>query len=220
MPQPPKVIHLDEIEPVSGPGSLTWLPIRRTLGIEAFGTNAYVAAEAGEDVVEPHTEVEEHEDPAGGHQELYFVARGRAIFTIDGEQHDAPTGTYVFIADPTAHRKAVATEAGTTVLSFGGPPTFEPSAWEWAFEAAPLLHSDPERARSLLADGLAHHPDDPGLSYNLACLEALQGNADEALGLLERAVTGQPKLRRWAPDDDDLVSLRDESRFRRLTTGG
>jgi hypothetical protein len=217
MPQPPKVIHLDEIEPVPGPGSLTWLPIRRTLGIEAFGTNAYIAAEAGEDVIEPHTEVEEHEDADGGHQELYFVARGHARFTIDGEQHDAPAGTYVFIADPTAHRHAVATEPGTTVLSFGGPPTFEPSAWEWAFGAAPVLHSDPERARSLLTDGLARHPDDPGLMYNLACLEALQGNADEALALLERAFAGQPKLRRWAPDDDDLVSLQDEPRFQRLT---
>jgi hypothetical protein len=216
MPQPLKVIHLDEIEPVSGPGSLTWLPVRRTLGIEAFGTNAYIAAEAGDDVIEPHTELEDHEDPAGGHQELYFVARGHATFTIDGERHEAPAGTYVFIADPTAHRHAVATEAGTTVLSFGGPPTFEPSAWEWAFGAAPLLHSDPGRARSLLADGLARHPDDPGLMYNLACLEALEGNAGEALRLLERAFARQPKLRRWAPDDDDLASLRDDPRFQRL----
>jgi mannose-6-phosphate isomerase-like protein (cupin superfamily) len=219
MPQPPQVIHLDEIEPVSGPGSLTWLPVRRTLGIEAFGTNAYIAADAGDDVVEPHTELEPDEDVTAGHQELYFVARGRATFTIDGEQHDAPAGTYVFIADPTAHRHAVANEAGTTVLSFGGPPTFVPSAWEWAFGAAALLHSDPERARSLLTEGLARHPGDPGLGYNLACLEALEGNADEALALLERAVADQPKLRRWAAEDDDLASLRDDPRFARLTAG-
>jgi hypothetical protein len=216
MPQPPKIIHLDEIEPVSGPGSLTWLPVRRTLGIEAFGTNAYVAANAGDDVVEPHTEVQEQEDAAGGHQELYFVARGHARFTIDGRQHDAPAGTYVFIADPTAHRQATASEPGTTVLSFGGPPTFEPSAWEWAFGAAPLLRSDPPRARSLLTEGLARHPDDPGLMYNLACLEALEGNVDTALELLERASARQAKLRRWAAEDEDLSSLREHPRFRRL----
>ena len=75
-------------------------------------------------MVEPHTE------EGADHQELYFVARGRAEFTVDGERFDAPAGTYVFIPDPGSHRHAVAAEAGTTVLSFGGPPTFEPSEWE------------------------------------------------------------------------------------------
>src|SRR6185503_4385633 len=95
--------------------------------------NAYVAGEQGEDVVEPHDESD------GDHQELYFVARGRAEFTIDGEHFDAPAGTYVFIPDPASQRHAVAAEAGTTVLSFGGPPTFEPSDWEarWLQEKRP-----------------------------------------------------------------------------------
>jgi hypothetical protein len=152
------VVHLDDIERIPGPDTLTWLPVRATLGIRAFGCNAYVAGEAGEDVVEPHDE----EGPVG-HQELYFVARGRADFTVDGERYVAPAGTYVFIPDPSSHRHAVAVEAGTTVLSFGGPPTFEPSAWEWAFRAKPLLDSDPDRAREIVDDGLRSHPDDEGL---------------------------------------------------------
>lgn len=131
MPQPPKVMQLDDFDRIKGPATLTWLPVRHTLGIRAFGTNAYVAASAGDDVVEPHDELPEPgEDPAAAHQELYFVARGHATFTIDGTDHDAPAGTYVFIPDPASKRHAVALEAGTTVLSFGGPPTFEPSAWE------------------------------------------------------------------------------------------
>lgn len=130
MPQQPKVISLDEIERIPGPGSLTWLPVRRTLDIRAFGCNAYVAAAEGDDVVEPHTE---GEDPAVDDQELYFVARGHATFTIDGSTHEAPAGTYVFIPDPRSHRHAVAREAGTTVLSFGGPPTYTPSEWEQRF---------------------------------------------------------------------------------------
>jgi quercetin dioxygenase-like cupin family protein len=121
---PAKVVHLDDIEPLPGPGTLTWLPVRATLDIRAFGCNAYLAESAGEDVVEPHTESD------GDHQELYFVARGLARFTVDGEQFDARAGTYVFIPDPESHRHAVAAQAGTTVLSFGGPPTFEPSEWE------------------------------------------------------------------------------------------
>jgi quercetin dioxygenase-like cupin family protein len=107
--------------------------VRATLDIRAFGCNAYVAGAKGEDVVEPHTE--EGDDQ----QELYFVARGHAEFTIDGERFDAPAGTYVFIPDPASHRHAVAAEAGTTVLSFGGPPTFKPSEWEgrWLSERRP-----------------------------------------------------------------------------------
>ncbi len=82
MPEPPKVVHVDEIEPFPGPGSLTWRPVRLTLGIRAFGCNAYTASQAGEDVVEPHKE-----DPKLAHQELYFVASGRARFEIDGQSY-------------------------------------------------------------------------------------------------------------------------------------
>jgi hypothetical protein len=216
MTQPPRTIHLDELEAVPGPGSLTWLPVRATLGIRAFGCNAYTAGKAGDDVVEAHTE-----DPKLAHQELYFVAQGRATFTIDGEEYDAPTGTYVFIPDPASHRHAIAAEAGTTVLTFGGPPTFEPSAWEWAFRAAPLMRTDPGRAREILAAGLQDRPDAATLHYNLACLEALQGNRDAALAGLRRALEVLPdgrkaELATSARDDEDFASLRDDPEFQAL----
>jgi quercetin dioxygenase-like cupin family protein len=158
MPEAPKVVHLDQIQAIPGPGSLTWRPVRLTLGVRAFGCNAYTAAEAGQDVVEPHVE-----DPAKAHQELYYVAAGHATFTIDGTDYDAPSGTYVFVPDPASRRHAVAQEPGTTVLSFGGPPTFEPSAWEWSFQAAPLARTDPKRARQLLEEGLSKYPDSRSL---------------------------------------------------------
>jgi quercetin dioxygenase-like cupin family protein len=210
-PEPPKIIHLDQIESVPGPGSLTWRPVRLTLGVRAFGCNAYTAGAAGADVVEPHTE-----DPKLAHQELYFVARGRATFTIDGEAHDAPAGTYVFIPDPASHRHAVAEEAGTTVLSFGGPPTFEPSAWEWAFRAAPLMRSEPERAREILAEGLEVHPESGSLHYNVACLEAVNGNGEAALATLRRALELRHEVAEWARDDEDFAGLRDDPEFQAL----
>jgi len=120
-----RTAHLDEVESVAVDGSgwsLTWHPVRAALGIRAFGTNAYTARAAGETVVEPHTE----RPPAQGeqaHEELYFVARGHATFRLDGEEVDAPAGTYVFVPDGATHRHAVAVEAGTTVLSFAGPRT-------------------------------------------------------------------------------------------------
>jgi hypothetical protein len=42
-PEPPKIIQLDEIESIPGPGSLTWRPVRLALGVRAFGCNAYTA---------------------------------------------------------------------------------------------------------------------------------------------------------------------------------
>jgi mannose-6-phosphate isomerase-like protein (cupin superfamily) len=211
-----RVTSLDDIEriPVDGGDrfSLQWLPVRSTLGIGAFGTNAYVADRAGDHVVEPHTET------GNGHQELYFVARGRARFTIEGETLDAPAGTYVFLEDPGVHREAVAEEAGTTVLSFGAPEgeAYVVSPWEWSFKADALRKSDPERARAAYAEGLAQRPDNPGIHYNFACFEALEDNADAAIESLREAVRLKAETAEWAREDSDFASLRDDPRFASL----
>ncbi len=212
MPRPPKVMRLDEIEAVPGPGTLRWHPVRLTLGVRAFGCNAYTAVQSGQDVVEQHTEEE--------HEELYFVAAGRARFKIDGEEYDCPAGTYVFLPDPDSRREAVAAEPGTTILSFGGPPAFEPSAWEWAFRGAPLMRSDPDRARTIFAEGLAAHPESGSLHYNLACLEAIGGRRGEALAELRRAIDLDPRTASWAREDDDFASLRGDQEFAALTARG
>jgi hypothetical protein len=204
MPTPPRIVALDDIEHLPGPDTLTWLPVRATLGINSFGTNAYVAGAAGDDVVEPHTE------SPSDHEELYFVARGHARFTIDGADHDAPAGTYVFIPDPESRRHAVALEDGTTVLSFGGPPTFTPSAWEWTFRAA-AQRAEPAKARATIADGLRSHPDAGGLYYELACLEARAGHLDAAREALRQAVALRPGLDQQAQTDPDLAALGDHS---------
>ena len=41
-----KTLRLDEIEGVPVFGTLVWKPIRRPLGVTAFGINAYAAADA------------------------------------------------------------------------------------------------------------------------------------------------------------------------------
>jgi hypothetical protein len=113
-----------------------WKPIRSTLRIEAFGVNAYVAERAGDRLFNEHDETEEL---AGGqrHQELYVVLEGRATFTVDGEDVDAPHGTLVFVEDPESRRGAIAAEAGTTVLAIGGPvgEGYQPPPWEAIFLA-------------------------------------------------------------------------------------
>jgi hypothetical protein len=135
---PYEAIHIDEIpEPESKKevGDADWRPIRIHFGITSFGANAFTAPAAGQIVVIEHTETEES---GTRHEELYFVARGHATFTVAGEDVDAPQGTFVYISDPDVMRSAVAHEAGTTVVCFGGTPgeAFGVSPWERKYDPA------------------------------------------------------------------------------------
>ena len=131
-----RIANVDEIAAVpEQPGDeRQWKPVRATLGIDAFGSNAFVA-DAGQLIVHEHDELE-RDDPEAGHRELYVVLRGRAEFTLGGEQVDAPAGTLVYLHDPAVVRSAVAREDGTAVLAVCGPAgrPFTVSGWEadWA----------------------------------------------------------------------------------------
>jgi hypothetical protein len=204
-----KTLHLDEMKGVPVFGTLVWKPIRRPLGVTAFGINAYTAAAAGDEVVEDHTE------STLGHEEIYAVVAGHAVFTVDGEEVDAPTGTLVYLDDPAQRRGARAVEPGTTVLAIGGVPgRHEPSAWEFFFPALPFANAgDYERAAAIVREGIAEIGEHPVLLYQLACFEARGGHREEAMGHLLAAVAGDERCRGWARDDDDLASLRDDPRF-------
>src|SRR4051812_2745591 len=128
MPEAPRIRRIDEI-PAIDAGGVGYRLVRRELGIEAFGVNAFTA-DAGVHLIEDHDEASGQ--GAGGHQELYVVIAGRARFTIDGADHDAPAGTLVFIPDPRSRRSAVAVEDGTMAMAVGGRPgqPYEMSPWE------------------------------------------------------------------------------------------
>jgi hypothetical protein len=191
------------------------LEIRRHFGIRAFGTNAYRVTEAGATVIPEHDELG---PAAGGHQELYLVVAGNATFTVDGEEVDAPTGTFVFVRDPAARRKAVALEAGTTVLCLGGTPgqPFTVSPWEEMSEMwEPYRAGDYGRAIEVLEGVLASNPGNEGVLYNLSCCEALAGRTDDALDHLAAAVTHE-RFRAFARTDSDFASIEDDPRFREI----
>jgi quercetin dioxygenase-like cupin family protein len=209
-------VRLDEIEsiPVAGAG-VNWRPLRRTLGVEAFGINSYVAEAAGDHVVE------EHSESSLGHEEVYVVLNGHATFTLGGETLEAPAGTLVFVRDPEVKRSAVAVEARTSVLAIGGKAgeAYTASPWEWFFYAERFRPSkDWDGGVAFLKEGVARYPDHAGMLYSLACWEAMAGEHEEALAHLQRAVELEPRNATWAARDEDLDSIREEPGF--PTPGG
>jgi hypothetical protein len=197
----PAVLALSELASLPLAEGIAFRPIRRPLGVSAFGINAYSADDGR--VIEEHDETG---SGSGGHEELYFVATGHAEFEVDGETVDAPAGTILFVR-PEQRRGAIAKAAGTTVLVIGGTPgaAGPPSPFEYWYSA---IGHEPDEAYAIAAEGLEHYPDNPGLHYNLACYAALGGRREDALRHLKIAIDGRPESREWALKDDDLRLVR------------
>jgi tetratricopeptide (TPR) repeat protein len=208
-----KRIHVDEIEPLPAldDGELQWKPVRHTLGIDAFGINAYVGANEGDLVVEEH---------ADEHQELYLVVRGRARFEAAGEQFEAPAGTFVLL-EPKEWRVAHAAEPQTVVVAVGAESArFEPSLWEYAFRGWGLAKLGRyDEGRRAVEEGLEQYPDKPRLLYDLACIEALAGEKERALATLREATARDPELAAQARKDSDFDSIRDDAEFESAIAG-
>lgn len=63
---------------------------------------------------------------------------------------------------------------------------------------------------------IAIDSDDAGVSYNAACLYALEGKVDKAIASLEQAIARGFGNRAWLEHDPDLDALRDDPRFLRI----
>jgi tetratricopeptide (TPR) repeat protein len=202
--EPFRVAGLDQLEPLGN-----WLPLRRRLGVSAFGVNAWIGGEG--DAV-----IEEHDEQPSGHEELYVVVRGSVVFTVGSEQVDAPAGTVVFVSDPAARRKGVAREADTLVFAVGAKPgaAYEPLGWEENADVIPLFNrGEYAQARERLLAAVERWPDSGGLLYNLACAESRVGETDAALEHLRQAVEVEPHFAEYAQSDEDFEAIRSDPRF-------
>ncbi len=208
-----QVLSLDDLDRLtSTDGTLTLLPLRRTVGFRPFGVNAWLGARAGDQVIERHRERD-------GDEELYVVVRGRATFTLGEETFAAPEGTLVH-ATPGTLREAVAADDDTIVLAVGAKPgkPWQPAAWEdffvaFAYRAAGRI----DEARALVADTLARHPGTWQGPFNAACFEALEGDDDAAFAQLRVAYDRAPALiAEYAPKDGDLARLQSDPRWQEV----
>jgi tetratricopeptide (TPR) repeat protein len=206
--------HLDELEELVD-GGCPFRPIRLHFGITSFGVTAWTARAAGDRIIN------EHDEQDVGDEELFLVLRGRAVFELDGERIDAPTGTLVF-SPSGVKRTAFAEEAGTTIVALDGTPgrAYEPRGWELWTTLAPLYDAG-EHAE--VADRLRvvveEHPQYALLFYNLACCESLSGRTADALSHLRQAIALNDEFRVFAKDDSDFEPLRGEPAFTELSRG-
>jgi tetratricopeptide (TPR) repeat protein len=213
--------RLDELEaaPILAPGATDEgrkrFDVRRRLDITSFGIQAF-SAPRGVDVIREHDETLLGE---AGQEELYIVMTGAATFEIDGESVEAPSGSFVYV-QPTAKRKATATDDGTTILAVGGTPgkAYEPSPQEAADAFVAYNAGDYETALTKQLVALEKRPNDPVTHFNAGCFAARAGRVDEAIEHLRRAVELNERVKELAATDEDLDSIREDKRFAELTT--
>jgi quercetin dioxygenase-like cupin family protein len=115
--------HRDEFESMEGSGESTWRLARKALGTSDFGFNL---VEIG-----PGGQIPEHTENESGQVELYIVLEGEAVMRIEGEDHDAPAGTFASIEPPASRTILNRSDAPVTALLIGVQPAggYEPMSW-------------------------------------------------------------------------------------------
>jgi uncharacterized cupin superfamily protein len=115
--------NVDEFEEMEGSGGATWRLARKTLGAESFGFNVVDIEAGGQIPAHNHTEEEQ--------EEVFIILEGNGTIVTDGEEHDAPAGTYCRLA-PAVNRTILnKSDAAVRALLIGVPVKsgYQPMSW-------------------------------------------------------------------------------------------
>jgi quercetin dioxygenase-like cupin family protein len=104
---------IDEFEEMEGSGGATWRLARKTLGAEAFGFNV-VDIEAG-------GEIPAHDHSGDNQEEVFIILEGQGTLVTDGEEHDAPAGTFCRLAPDVNRTIRNNSDANVRALLIGVP---------------------------------------------------------------------------------------------------
>jgi hypothetical protein len=82
-----------------------------------------------------------------------------------------------------------------------------------------LMHDPATRdsCRAMLSEARERFPNHAVVLYNIACLEAIDGDADAAFEALKASIAARPEVAGWARDDEDFASLAADPRMAEIT---
>jgi len=104
---------IEEFEEMEGSGGATWRLARKTLGAESFGFNV-VDIEAG-------GEIPAHDHTGDNQEEVFMILDGQGTIVTDGEEHDAPAGTFCRFAPEVNRTIRNTSNANVRALLIGVP---------------------------------------------------------------------------------------------------
>jgi quercetin dioxygenase-like cupin family protein len=104
---------IKEFEEMEGSGGATWRLARKTLGAESFGFNVVD--------IEPGGQIPEHDHTGDNQEEVFIILEGQGTIVTDGEEHDAPAGTYCRYAPEVSRTIRNKSDAPVRALLIGVP---------------------------------------------------------------------------------------------------
>ena len=100
----------DDVEAING----VFRPIRRALGVTAFGINQEELPPNGD-------KYPDHDHAEDGQEEVFYVLEGGGRMVVDGEDVELRPGRYVFVSAD-AKRKVHPGDDGLKLIIVGSPP--------------------------------------------------------------------------------------------------
>jgi mannose-6-phosphate isomerase-like protein (cupin superfamily) len=101
---------IEDVEKMHG----VFRPIRRTLGVTAFGINH-------EDLPPNGDGYPDHDHTEDGQQEVFYVLAGAGKMVVDGEDVELKPGRFVYV-EPESKRQILPGDEGLELICVGAPP--------------------------------------------------------------------------------------------------
>jgi mannose-6-phosphate isomerase-like protein (cupin superfamily) len=117
------ILHREEFESMEGSGECTWGLARKSLGVSAMGMNL---VEIG-----PGGQIPEHDETGREQEEVFIIWSGDATAVVDGNDVEAPAGTFVRVSPETRRTIRNDSDQPLTMLIVSAPVAsgYEPMGW-------------------------------------------------------------------------------------------
>src|SRR5205807_2668878 len=144
-------------------------------------------------------------------------ASSRKALELDPESAEAHTSRGLALTLHGRYQEALEAEQQTLKAADAHLDLNPDDARAWYFSAGVLMRlGQRDQALERARRASMIDPEDPAVLYNVGCVYALGGCAEEALDHLDKAIQNGFGHRDWLENDSDLDSIRDQPRFQAL----